>query len=185
MMLIAFFFLAADGERFVAWLERVSPLRPGQTTELLREFRKTSVALIGSSLATAGLQALVALIGYLIARAPHPLFVAMLTFCCAFIPAIGAASVCVVLAIILFAQGYTYTGIFLALWGVGVVGLVDNIVKPLLVRRGMELHGGVVFFALIGGFAAFGPVGVLVGPLAVAFFLALLRISHVESSQET
>jgi predicted PurR-regulated permease PerM len=57
-----------------------------------------------------------------------------------------------------------------------VVGLVDNLVKPLLIKRGMELRGVVVFFSLIGGLAAFGSVGLLLGPLVVAFFLTLLRM---------
>jgi predicted PurR-regulated permease PerM len=64
----------------------------------------------------------------------------------------------------------------LAIWGVVVVGLVDNIIKPLLIRAGMEMRSAVVFFALIGGLGAFGPIGLIIGPLVVALFLALLRI---------
>jgi predicted PurR-regulated permease PerM len=74
--------------------------------------------------------------------------------------------------------------IVLAAWGLIVVGLVDNLVKPLLIRRGLEIHGGIVFFALIGGLATFGAVGLLIGPLAVAFFLALLRMYHRDYSPE-
>jgi predicted PurR-regulated permease PerM len=68
--------------------------------------------------------------------------------------------------------------IFLALWGILVVGLVDNLVKPLLIKRGMEIHGAVVFFSLMGGLMAFGTIGLLLGPLVVAMFLALLHIYH-------
>jgi hypothetical protein len=57
-----------------------------------------------------------------------------------------------------------------------VVGLVDNFVKPYLIRAGMEIRGAVVFFALIGGLSAFGPIGLLMGPLLVALFLALVRM---------
>ena len=66
--------------------------------------------------------------------------------------------------------------IFLAVWGVLVVGLVDNLIKPLLVKRGLHMHGAIVFFALLGGLAAFGTVGLLLGPLIVTLFLALVRI---------
>ena len=66
--------------------------------------------------------------------------------------------------------------IFLAVWGVAVVGLVDNVAKPFLMKGDVEMHGAVVFFALIGGIAAFGMVGLLVGPLAVAMLLAILRM---------
>ncbi len=176
MMLIALFFFLVDGGKFVRWLESISPLKEGQTTEILSEFRNVSVAVLVSTLATAGVQSVAALVGYLIAGVPVPLFFAGVTFLLALIPAIGAAVVCFVAALVLFIEGKPGWAIFLMVWGVLVVGLVDNIVKPLLVKRGMQLHGGIVFFALIGGLAAFGTVGLLVGPLVVAFFLALIRI---------
>jgi predicted PurR-regulated permease PerM len=55
---------------------------------------------------------------------------------------------------------------------------VDNLVKPLLIRRGLEIHGAIVFFSLIGGLTTFGAIGLLVGPLVVGLFLAVLRIYH-------
>lgn len=176
MMLIAFFFFLTDGEKLVHWLESISPLKPGQTTEILREFRSVNVAVIVSTVATAGVQTAAALAGYLIAGVPVPLFFASITFFLALIPAVGAASVCIAAALLMLLQGEPKWAIFLAIWAVLVVGLVDNIVKPLLVKRGMQLHGGIVFFALLGGLAAFGTVGLLMGPLIVAFFLALVRI---------
>ena len=90
--------------------------------------------------------------------------------------------VCLAAAGLLFLTGHPYMAIFLALWGLFVVGLVDNVVKPLLIRRGMELHGAVVFFSLIGGLATFGAIGLLVGPLVVSFFLALVRMYHRDFS---
>jgi predicted PurR-regulated permease PerM len=176
MMLIAMYFLLIDGRALVDWLEEHSPLEPGQMSELLKEFRKVSGSVLVSSLATAGVQALAALVGYLIASVPHPVFFATLTFFTAFIPAVGAGGMALVAAIITWANGHPFYALFLAVWGVAVVGLADNIVKPILVQRGLSMHGGVVFFALVGGFAAFGTVGLLAGPLVVTFFLALVRI---------
>jgi predicted PurR-regulated permease PerM len=59
-----------------------------------------------------------------------------------------------------------------------VVGLIDNVVKPLFIKGGVELHGAVVFFSLIGGLAAFGTIGIIAGPLIVAFFLAVVRMGQ-------
>lgn len=176
MMLIAFFFLLVDGRSLVGWLEDVSPLLPGQVTELLAEFRKVSVSIMVSTIATSGVQGAAALIGYFIAGVPYPLFFGVLTFFVAFIPAIGAAGVCLFAALILLALGKVWMALFLAIWGVTVVGLVDNLLKPILAKRGMEMHGAVVFFSLLGGLAAFGTVGLLIGPLIVSFFLALFRL---------
>jgi predicted PurR-regulated permease PerM len=176
MMLIALFFLLVRGRELVAWLDDVSPLRPGQTRELVAEFKKVSYAVIVATVATAAVQALVALIGYLIARVPHPVFFTALTFFIALIPAIGAAGVCLFAALILLATGHPYMAAFLAVWGLAVVGLIDNVVKPFLIKGELEMGGAVVFFALIGGIAAFGMPGLLIGPLAVATFLTLLRM---------
>jgi predicted PurR-regulated permease PerM len=176
MMLIALYFLLVSGRELIAWLESMSPLAPAQTRQLMAEFRKVSYAVIVATVATAAVQAAVAGIGYLIAGVPHPVFFTALTFFVALIPAIGAAGVCLFAALIEFATGHPYMGIFLGLWGIAVVGLIDNFVKPFLIKGDLEMGGAVVFFALIGGIAAFGMVGLLVGPLAVATFLTLLRM---------
>lgn len=176
MMLIALYFLLLEGGDLVTWLDGVLPLREGQTRELLAEFKKVSYAVMVSTVITSAVQAVAALVGYLIAGVPHPFFFAGLTFLVAFVPAVGAASVCLVAAVLLFFTGHPNMALFLAVWGFTVVGLVDNVVKPMLVRAGMELRGAVVFFSLIGGLAAFGTVGLLLGPLAVTLFLSLLRI---------
>jgi len=165
-----------SGRDFVGWLDSVSPLRPGQTRELAAEFKKVSYAVIVATVVTAGVQAIIAFIGYLIAGVPHPVFFGTLTFFIAMIPAIGAAGVCLFAALILLATGHPYMAIFLAVYGVVVVGLIDNVVKPFLIKGELEMGGAVVFFALIGGIATFGMPGLLIGPLAVATFLTLLRM---------
>jgi predicted PurR-regulated permease PerM len=99
-----------------------------------------------------------------------------LTFGVAFVPAVGAASVVQVAALLLLMTGHPYAALFLSLWGFLVVAVVDNIAKPLLIKQDIELSAAVVFFALLGGLAAFGAVGLLIGPLSVSLFLALLRM---------
>ena len=176
LMIIALFFLLVRGRELVDWLDTVSPLGPGHTHELLETFKKVSYAVIVSAVVTSAVQAAAALVGFLIAQVPSPVFFALVAFFAAFVPAIGAAVVCLLAAGLLLVTGHPYMAIFLAAWGLVVVGLVDNLIKPLLIRRGLEIHGAIVFFALIGGLAAFGAIGILVGPLVVALFLALLRI---------
>ena len=151
LMLIALFFLLVRGREVVSWLDSISPLRSGQTLELLSTFRRVSFAVIASAGVTAAVQAVAALVGFLIARVPSPFFFALVTFFLAFVPAIGAAVVCLFAALLLLVTGHPYMAAFLAAWGLFVVGLVDNLVKPLLIRRGLETHGAVVFFSLIGG----------------------------------
>jgi len=175
LMLVALFFLLLDGEQLVAWLARVVPLPPGYTIEILTNFRSVSMAVVVSSLATAGIQALAALLGFLIAGVPQPAFFAFATFLCGFIPFVGASSMVFGLAGWSYLAGHTGTALFLAVWGAGV-SVIDNIVKPLLLKGRMEIHGAVILFALFGGLASFGPVGFLAGPLILSFFLAVIRL---------
>jgi predicted PurR-regulated permease PerM len=177
MMVIAVYFLLLDGPTLVAWIARVAPLPDGQVLEILTDFRNVSVAVLVSSFATAGVQALAALAGFLLAGAPQPVFFTFVTFIMAFVPALGAASVVLAASVLLFLAGHSSAALFLAAWGVLVVGLVDNLVKPLLMKDRVEIHGALIFFALLGGLATFGPVGLLAGPLILSFFLAIVRIA--------
>jgi predicted PurR-regulated permease PerM len=174
-MLVAFFFLLVDGPRLVEWVADAAPIGRSRTYELLHDFRTVSEAVLISSLATAGVQTCVALAGYLLAGVPQPVFFTLVTFIVAFIPMLGAASVSVALAGLLYLTGHPTQALVLALWAV-LVGVSDNIVKPLLMRNRMEVHGAVIFFSLIGGLAAFGMAGLVAGPLIVSFFLAIVRM---------
>jgi predicted PurR-regulated permease PerM len=177
LMLIAFYFLLIDGDRLVRWMERVAPLPPERFRSFLSEFKQVSRAVVFSTVGTGAVQAVAALVGYLIARVPNAIFLTLITFFMSFIPSVGAGSVPLVISVVFFLQGRTGWAIFLLLWGLLVVGLIDNIVKPLFIKGGAEMHGAVVFFSLLGGLAAFGPVGLVAGPLVVAFFVALSKTS--------
>ncbi len=183
LMLVAFYFLLVDGPQLVRWLADVAPIGPSRTYELLHDFRTVSEAVLLSSLATAGVQAAAALVGFLLTGVPQPFFFALVTFIMAFIPVIGAASVSVALAVLLYFSGQPAQALALAAWGVLVVGLADNVVKPLLMRDRMEIHAAVILVALVGGLAAFGPAGLAAGPLIVAFFLSIVRMWRRDVAQ--
>jgi predicted PurR-regulated permease PerM len=158
----------------------VLPLRKKQTLTLLTDFRKVTVAVLVSSIATSAIQAAVAFIGYLLARVPNPIFFGFVTFLVGLVPAVGAGAVTLGAAGILFLSGHQGAALFLAIWGILFVGLADNVVKPYLIRGGIELHGAIVFFSLVGGLAYFGPVGLLAGPLIVSFFIAVVHMWKAE-----
>ena len=116
-----------DGDDLVEWLSQVAPLQKGQTRQLLSDFRRVSVTVMVSSVATAAVQALAALVGYLLARLPHAFFFAVVTFVVGLVPAVGAGAVGLTAAAFLFLGGHPRAALFLALWAVLVVGLADNI----------------------------------------------------------
>jgi predicted PurR-regulated permease PerM len=180
MMLIALFFFLTDGARLVAWIDEAVPLRPGQVRTLFADFRQTSVSVLAATVGTAAIQSVVALGGYLIARAPNPLFLTLATFVLALVPAAGATVVVVAVGLLLVATGHALAGGFLVVWGAAVVSLSDNVARPYLLKGGMELHGGLVFFALLGGLAVFGGIGLVVGPLVLTFLVAVVKLYRSE-----
>jgi len=180
MMLVGLFFLLADGPQLVRWIIRISPLTEEQMKQLIDGFRDVSVAVLVGSIGTALIQTLVALLGYWMAGAKHALLLSVATFVAAFIPVVGAGSVVVASAVILFFTGHSTAALFLGIWGIAVVSSIDNFVKPLLMRGKLEVNTGVTFFALLGGVAILGPSGLLAGPLIVAFFLAVVRMCQKE-----
>jgi predicted PurR-regulated permease PerM len=176
LMVIALYFLLVDGEQLVAWLATVVPLGKATTMELLADFRQVTVTVLVSSAATTAVQTAVALVGYLIAHVPNLLLFTVLTFVVGLVPAVGAGAVTLVAAAVILLKGHTGMAVFLAIWGIVAVGLSDNVVKPYLMSGEVDMHGAVLFFALLGGLAAFGMIGILVGPLAVSFFMAVIRL---------
>lgn len=176
MLLIGLVVFLVEGPRILAWLDDVVPLQHGQTAEIFREFRKIASSVIIGNFGTSAVQALVALVGFLIARAPSPLVLTLITFAMSFVPAVGGAGTCLLVAGLLGLMGEPWRALFLAVYAVAVVGVVDNVVKPVLVKRGVELHGALVFFSILSGIAAFGASGLLLGPLIVTFGLTLVRI---------
>jgi predicted PurR-regulated permease PerM len=179
IFLVAFYFLLVDGTRLISWAEASFPLPPGQLRATLLEFRRTASAVLVATLGTAGIQAGAAFLGFILGRAPNLAFLTFVTFVVALIPAVGGTVVVLATGLLQLALGHTVSGIFLVIWGVGVVSTVDTLARPWLLRGGMELHGGIVFFSLIGGIAAFGPIGVLLGPLTVTFLLAVVQMWKV------
>lgn len=178
LMLIVFHTLLEQGKRLLAWILRVSPLP--ETSELLAEARQTSGFVIRSSFLTALVQGAVATIGFFIASVPNPLFFGTVALFAAFIPSVGTALVTLPLIGLLVLSGYIWQPIFLGIWAVLAIGLVDNLLNPLLIRNGVRLNGVVIFISLIGGVLAFGGIGLIIGPLTVTMFLAMVRFMYRE-----
>ena len=180
---LAFFFLLAQGHRLVQWVLDVVPLARARTEELLAEFRGVTRGVFLATVATAAIQSVLAAIGYLIAGVDYLAVAVALTFVAAMIPVVGGAVVVAGICLLWLARGDTGYGLFLIVYGAVVVGLSDNIAKPLLAKDAVRLPGSIVLFAMLGGIAVFGPMGIVAGPLIVAFFLATLRLVSTERAR--
>jgi predicted PurR-regulated permease PerM len=176
IMLAAFYFLLVDGRRLIRVLGRISPLQAAQTEELLREFANVSSATLVGAAVTAVVQAVLATIGFVLAGVPHAVFLGIATLIASFVPVIGTAIIWVPAAVLLGLTGHLTAAIFIAAWCGVLLTLADNVVKPLAMRGKVEMHTGLVFLALLGGITMFGLLGIIAGPLVIAFLLALIRM---------
>jgi predicted PurR-regulated permease PerM len=176
LMAVAMYYLFLDGRRLFVELARTIPLEPRYLNDFAREFQDVAHAMLYGTTLTALLQGMTGYLGLLLARAPHAHLFAMLMVVAAFIPAGGTALVWVPVALYLLATQHLGAGLFLLFWGVVMVGLMDNFVRPKLCGARLALHPLLVFLSMFGGFAVFGVMGILVGPLVASLFMAMVRI---------
>jgi predicted PurR-regulated permease PerM len=182
LMLVALFFLLRDGPALVSWAERTPTMPPGRVRSLLVQLRAVSSSVIGAQLGSGLAQSLVATVGYAIAGVPSPVVFGALSLAASFFPIGGVSLIGVPLAGLLWLTGSHGWAIFLAAWTIVLTGLIDNTLRPLLVGGGTHLHAGLVFFALLGGLLALGPIGIVVGPLMLALFLSVDTIERRDRS---
>lgn len=168
--------LYSEGATLLAAADRFSPLRPDYHRRLFEVFREFSTNLVLGSFATATLQATVAGIGYSIVGVPNLVLVTLLTGVGGFVPIVGTALVWVPVAIWAATRESLGWALFVVLWNGGLTGMVDNLVRPFLLRGRSTIHPLPIVLSVLGGLLWLGLPGALVGPVAVAMFLALYRI---------
>jgi predicted PurR-regulated permease PerM len=171
------YYLLVEGSAGTAWLIEVVPLPDGQVWELVRNVRDVTRAMLFGTGITAIYQGAVAFIGYWIFGVDSPLVWAALTGVASILPAVGTALVWVPVSLFVLLSHHVAEGLGLALWGAFVIVFIaDYILRPKLVGTRMRMNDLLVFIAIFGGVEAFGILGVVVGPIAVALFLSLVRI---------
>ncbi|HVK97787.1 MAG TPA: AI-2E family transporter, partial [Flavisolibacter sp.] len=126
------------------------------------------------------LQGIIALVGYLIIGVSEPWLWFVATTIAAMLPVVGAALIYGPLTIMFFVQGNTGQGIALALWGFGLVGLVDNWFRFMLNKKIGDIHPLITVFGVLVGIQLFGFIGLIFGPLLISMFILSLRIYSSE-----
>ena len=174
------YYLLRDGRWMLARIEQALPLEPRHTRAIINEFQGVGRGVILGTLGTSLIQGIVAGLGYWALGLPEPLLLGALTFVASPIPMVGSSLVWVPAAVGLILTDHSTAGAILLVCGVLVVGMLDNVVRPFLTRRGLHVHPLLVFLGLFGGITAFGLAGVFLGPLFVALFVALARIYERE-----
>jgi predicted PurR-regulated permease PerM len=181
VMTVALFYFLADGRRMLAAVTRLIPLDPRYQWQLLQEFEEVSRAVVSSTLLAAIVQAMLAGVGFWVAGLGNVFLLTLLTFFGALVPFVGAAAVWGTASLyLLFFAKNTFAAVGLAVWGMGVVSTIDNIIKPIVLHGQSKLHPLLALLSVLGGVGALGPIGIFVGPIAVAFLQAALTMLQTE-----
>jgi predicted PurR-regulated permease PerM len=181
VMTVSLFYFLADGRRMFDAVTRLVPLDRRYQWQLLEEFEEVSRAVVSSTLLAAIVQAVLAGFGFYVAGMGGVFLLTLLTFFGALVPFVGAAAVWGMASLyLLFFVKNTWAAVGLALWGACVVSTVDNIIKPIVLHGQSKLHPLLALLSVLGGVGALGPIGIFVGPIAVAFLQAALTMLQAE-----
>lgn len=184
IMIVAVYFFLLDGPAMLAAIKHVSPLDKTHDDELIQEFSTVSRAVVLATLLSALAQGILAGIGLWYCGFEQVFLMTILTTCLALVPFIGAAAVWVPACIWLYAMdGRLGAAIGLAIYGTAVISMVDNFIKPWVLHGQSNLHPLVALLSVLGGVTALGPVGILIGPMIVAFLQTTLEILRKELSK--
>ncbi|GAB3036202.1 hypothetical protein GCM10025298_26960 [Natronobiforma cellulositropha] len=160
------FSLLRDGERFVAWLRAVTPLRADVERELFTELDRLMWASVVGNVLVAAIQAVLLGIGLAVAGVPAVVFLTVATFVFALLPLIGAFAVWFPVALYLVALGRPVTAAALVAYGL-LVSASDNYLRPALIGHRSEFNAAIVVVGIFGGLVVFGAVGLFIGPVVL------------------
>jgi predicted PurR-regulated permease PerM len=181
IMLFTLFFFYKDGRGLFWRLYHLLPLEERHKQKVLDRLDSTMTAVVKGVLATALGQGVLAGGAYVVLGVPFALVLAAITALLSLVPVGGTALVWVPVAGYLFVSGPIWKGIAMVAWGVLVVaGLVDNVLKPLFIGHGTQLPTLFLFFSILGGLAAYGFIGMFLGPILLAILLTAIHIYEEE-----
>ncbi|HEY3353201.1 MAG TPA: AI-2E family transporter [Polyangia bacterium] len=179
-LLASYTFLARGREAYI-WVEEHVPIAPRHFRRLAGAFNETGRGLVVGVGGTAFIQGVTATIGYLALGVPRAFVLGVLTAFASLIPSIGTALVWVPVAIGLALTGHWVRGIIMAAIGLFVIGLMDNLLRPMLARYGrIQLPTFVLLIAMFGGLATVGVWGLVLGPLLVRLGVEAMAILREE-----
>ncbi|OGM94717.1 hypothetical protein A2524_02370 [Candidatus Wolfebacteria bacterium RIFOXYD12_FULL_48_21] len=186
LVLFTLFFLFRDEETFRKMILALSPLQDAHSAELLDRVEAAIASVTKGTILVALLQGVLTGLGFALVGMPNPVLWASIAAFAAMVPAIGTGLVIVPAVAYLALIGHMSAATILAVWGVGIVGTVDNLLRPMLIGRGIKIHPLIILFSALGGLQFFGIIGFFVGPVVLAVLFTLFEMypkimqSHTE-----
>ncbi|KJK05824.1 MULTISPECIES: AI-2E family transporter [Pseudomonas] len=172
VMLYLLYFFLRDGAELVRKIRAAVPLAEQQKRRLQLKFNRVVRATVKGNLLVAVTQGALGGVIFWVLDIPSPLVWGVLMAFLSLLPAVGAGIVWAPVAVYFVATGSFWQGVVLALYGVFVIGLVDNVLRPILVGKDTKMPDYLVLVSTLGGLAVFGINGFVIGPLIAALFIS-------------
>jgi predicted PurR-regulated permease PerM len=176
IVIFSMFFFFRDAGAIDAKLRSLIPFEPQQKDELLAQGRDLIYASVTSSLLIAAVQGLLGGIAFAALGFGAPVFWGVMMGFFSLLPMGGSAIIWIPAALFLFATGETVRGVILIAVGAGVVGSVDNVLRPILLSGKTPLNSLLIFVSVLGGIGVFGMLGIILGPIVVASAVSLFKL---------
>jgi predicted PurR-regulated permease PerM len=184
LMLYLLFFFLRDGPRMLEALVRALPLGDQRERHLMSRFAEVSRATIKGTLVVGIVQGAIGGTAFALLGIGAPVLWGVVMALLSILPAVGTALVWLPAAIILLLNGQVFGGLVLIFVGVFVIGLTDNLLRPILVGRDTRLPDYLILLSTLGGLAGFGLAGIIIGPIIAAFFLSVWHMAETEFSSD-
>lgn len=176
VMLYLLFFLLRDGNGLAARVRQAIPLAEEDKRELLARFAAVIRATVKGNILVAVVQGVLGSLAFWFLGIHGALLWGVVMAVLSLLPAVGAALVWGPVAVYLMVSGALWKGVGLVVWGVVVIGLVDNVLRPILVGKDTKMPDYLVLVSTLGGIAVFGLNGFVIGPVIAALFMAIWDI---------
>lgn len=180
LIIVSLFFFLKDGKGWRKALISLSPLRDEDDHKILDRLSLAINGIIKGYLLIAVIQGVLMGFGLHFFGVPNAALWGVIAGIGSLIPTLGTALVSVPAVIFLFATGNTFGGIGMSIWAFMIVGWVDNLLNPIVISSKIDIPQILVLFSILGGLVLMGPVGFLIGPLAVSLLYSLIAIYNEE-----
>lgn len=184
LMIFVLFFVLRDGPDFAQKLVAMLPMDEDRRQRMWQHLKDVTQAVFMGIGLTAVAQGILVGVGFWVAGLPSALVFGVVSIIFALVPVVGTWIVWVPGVIFLLTQADYGHALFLALWGALVVGMVDNFLRPILISGRAEVPTLAVFVGVMGGLAAFGFIGLFLGPIILGLLVALFRFEYEELAAE-
>ncbi|MDP2684418.1 MAG: AI-2E family transporter [bacterium] len=179
IMLYTLFYFFKDGKKIANYLLYISPIGNKYEAMFYEKFRNTAVSTLKTTLIIGGLQGGMGGLLFWATGIKGAFIWGVIMVALSLIPALGSFIIWFPAAIIMLATGNIWQGVLILIIGTFLISTIDNLLRPILVSKGTEMHPLIVLFTTLGGIIFFGISGFIIGPIVAALFLAVMSIySH-------